>query len=67
MVKQINTRARGQYCHTKLAGELIPPEDLQQLDEDPYMKAWKDWVERERQRRLESTRRLEKQERLSKS
>ena len=40
---------------------------MQDQNEDPYTKAWKDWVERDRQRGLENAKRLEKQERLSES
>ena len=33
--------------------------------EDQYLKAWKEWVERERLEKIEHTERLEKQEKLS--
>ena len=35
--------------------------------EDPYQKAWKDWVERDQERRLETTKRMDKKNRLSQS
>jgi hypothetical protein len=40
---------------------------VQVEEEDPYTKAWKDWVERDKQRGLEKARRMEKQEKLAKS
>ena len=40
---------------------------MKQQNEDPYTKAWKDWVERDRKRGLENAKRLEKQEKLSES
>ena len=55
---QINTRASGHISQT---------DDMQKQNEDPYTKAWKDWVERDRKRGLENAKRLEKQEKLSRS
>ena len=57
-LNQINTRARGHISQTN---------DMKQQNEDPYTKAWKDWVERDRKRGLENAKRLEKKEKLSKS
>ena len=77
-LKQINTRACGKYCQTKSCIEQAP--ELSQDDsqwqiterkenvnrmEDQYLKAWKEWVERDRLEKIEHTERLGKQERLS--
>ena len=35
--------------------------------EDPYMKAWQEWLERDRLERLETNKRLKMQEELTKS
>ena len=41
--------------------------NLQRRLEDPYMKAWKEWVERDRLERMEKAERLEKKRKLSQS
>ena len=43
------------------------PDDRQHQNEDPYMKAWKEWIERDKQGRLEKARRLEKQQKMTQS
>ena len=53
---------------TMLLIELaVQPEDPTRGMEDTYTKAWQEWQERYRLERLETTKRLEKQEKLTKS
>ena len=50
-----------------LIEQAVQPEDSTRGMEHPYMKAWQEWQERYRLERLETTKRLEKQENLTKS
>ena len=42
-------------------------DNVQRGMEDPYLKAWREWVERDGKERQERSRRMERQDKLSKS
>ena len=66
IVREGDQEKTGYNIETGETGEDI--EQLPRLDEDdPYMKAWKEWVERDSSERLERNRRLERKEKLENS